>query len=463
MHSRTSDSYLRLYDGGNCAAECLASQPAFEGGATCHYRVENVQVGQTVGIQYFVAGYDGPEDLNLEIVMEPDPCSGSLVDAFEPNDLPNQATNLGPGVYPGLYLSSTDRDLFRFVIPPHEGLAVWSDHATIQMYGMFYWRNAAGFFELAPPWYNMNGSDVPREIWWEPHFFSDQYSPVAEPCSAYQLNVTMTSRPCAMDDNLPGEGTCDDPHPLVDGTYIKLGIDSDSGNLGAEHFRFCVAPNSQVEIEAAFNPTDMNLRFELSWLTNGPNDDCWNGVAQGHSDPLGGVTTMTFTNQSPMVRWYDLKASSSCGPFDLLVSGTGQCASPLGPTVCSPAAVNSSGQSVTVEATGNVLRAANAVHLLLRGLPDVHLGYVMGARDGIQGSVPGVLGDSCVLASPGNRYLSTLFGLIGDTHGISVPLWQASAAMTPELAGETWTFQAIYRDWGTQQVLWSEGAKITFQ
>ena len=67
----------------------------------------------------------------LRIALEPDICIADLDDGLEPNDTCSTAIPLGPGVYPGLFVSRTDRDHYEIEVDPGQTLVAEIDFVTI--------------------------------------------------------------------------------------------------------------------------------------------------------------------------------------------------------------------------------------------------------------------------------------------------------------------------------------------
>ena len=121
----------------------------------------------------------------------------------------------------------------------------------------------------------------------------------------------------------------------------------------------------------------------------------------------------------------------------------------LGSVYCSPAQVNSTGGAGVLRAAGSLAVADNDVTLLAAGLPpNAFVLLLASQQQGLATGPGGSQGDLCLAGSVG-RFLNTVqdSGAIGaasftvDLTVIPQPTGTASA-----VAGQTWNFQAWYRD-----------------
>ena len=120
---------------------------------------------------------------------------------------------------------------------------------------------------------------------------------------------------------------------------------------------------------------------------------------------------------------------------------------------CGPAVPNSSGSSASLSATGSSVVLANQVRLIASDLPLGSSGFFLASRaQGAPQAPPGSQGNLCLGGSIGryvgpgqiqNSGASGSFSLAIDLTAIPQPLGSAQA-----LPGETWRFQAWFRDAG---------------
>ena len=123
-------------------------------------------------------------------------------------------------------------------------------------------------------------------------------------------------------------------------------------------------------------------------------------------------------------------------------------ANPIGDNYCGPANLNSTGMSAEVSALGSNIVACNLLSLVATDLPPNQFGYFLASET--QGFVPfvgGSQGNLC-LASNIGRFVKQVQSS-GPDGSFSIPVDLTSIPTTPPhtvLAGETWNFQAWFRD-----------------
>ncbi len=124
---------------------------------------------------------------------------------------------------------------------------------------------------------------------------------------------------------------------------------------------------------------------------------------------------------------------------------------PLGTPYCGPAVPNSTGASATISATGSTTLGLNRFGLKATNMPSSSFGYfLVGAVQGLQPNVPGSIGTLCLGQSIGRfngpgqiqwSGASGRFELAVDLTSLPQPTGAVSV-----VPGETWNFQAWYRD-----------------
>ena len=145
-------------------------------------------------------------------------------------------------------------------------------------------------------------------------------------------------------------------------------------------------------------------------------------------------------NRNPFVdhpEWVDCLFAGDCGPG-------------IGNAYCSPSIANSTGQRATIEARGSALLADADYRLLAAQMPTSTLGFFVCSKTaGIVFQPGGSQGNLCLAGSigrvVGGQVLNSgFFGSFAvDVDLMSMP--QPSGSV-PVLTGETWHFQAWFRD-----------------
>jgi len=165
---------------------------------------------------------------------------------------------------------------------------------------------------------------------------------------------------------------------------------------------------------------------------------------------------------------YDPGCFSSCNQGNGCVFSTviGSCDSQnLGTNYCGPAVPNSSGQSAIITAFGPVFAVANDLTLTADLLPVNQFGYFLASEtQAFVTTPPGSVGTLCLggqIARFAKQVQNTggagTFSIEVDLTGI--PTTPPSSVM----AGETWNFQAWFRDAPALTSNFTDGIAVTFQ
>lgn len=121
----------------------------------------------------------------------------------------------------------------------------------------------------------------------------------------------------------------------------------------------------------------------------------------------------------------------------------------LPPNYCGPAVPNSTGQSATIVATGSPIAADNNLTLTATLLPTNQFGYFVNSQtQGFIQNIPGSQGNLCLAGGIG-RILSSIgsSGAAGEISAdIDLSQLPTSGGPVTVMAGETWNFQAWFRD-----------------
>ena len=219
-----------------------------------------------------------------------------------------------------------------------------------------------------------------------------------------------------------------------------------SGNLD-----FTFTATSAFTLEA-----DTNYWLHVvSNPTNGP-AFTWQGTSPS-SDPTGIASSLGFN--------FNGNVSVTRNRLEVRGTRTG-----IGTSYCAPAIANSTGASATIAASGSTVAAANNVTLTAAQLPNNSFGFFLTSRT--QGAVNQPGGSQGVLCLGGaiGRYVGP--GQIKNSGTTGSFALAINLANTPTptgpvaaVAGETWRFQAWYRDavGGSATSNFTDGVALTFQ
>ena len=144
---------------------------------------------------------------------------------------------------------------------------------------------------------------------------------------------------------------------------------------------------------------------------------------------------------------------------------------PIGVSYCGPAVTNSTGSPAEIEARGSLLVAANDVALTARSLPSNANGFFLASRSqGFIANPGGSTGNLCLSGAIGryvgpgqikNSGASGTFSLTLNLTQMPTPSGSVAAA-----AGETWNFQAWFRDslpGGSATSNFTDGVSLSLQ
>ena len=139
---------------------------------------------------------------------------------------------------------------------------------------------------------------------------------------------------------------------------------------------------------------------------------------------------------------------------------------PLGTTYCSPANPNSTGQPGTLRALGAEMARDNFVTLEARDLPADEFGYfLVGSSMDFVANPGGSQGNLCLGGSIGRYDQKVLSSGPEGSFAISVDLRSLPTSPRHDVQpGETWSFQAWYRDKAPQATSnFTDAVSITFR
>lgn len=185
----------------------------------------------------------------------------------------------------------------------------------------------------------------------------------------------------------------------------------------------------------------------------------WLGRSQFVNDSYFNGTISEFRIYGGALGAAEVSASFAAGPDASL--GTG-----LGTAFCSNAANNSTGVPGQLAAVGQASAAAGNLTLLASSLPHDQFGVYVVSR--IQGFVPGPgsNGNICLAGSIGilSRPGQIMHSGPGGTFELAIDLTMIpqGGGFVPVVAGDTWNFQAWYRDRVGQGSNFTNGVEIAF-
>ncbi len=138
----------------------------------------------------------------------------------------------------------------------------------------------------------------------------------------------------------------------------------------------------------------------------------------------------------------------------------------VGTKYCSAAVANSTGLPGLIQAQGSFVASDNDLSMAFSQLPPGEFGLLLNGTE--RGSLPGIsgsLGTLCVVGSIG-RYRSSIFSS-GNTGvaTVALDLTSTPTPLTPTMivAGQTWHFQAWYRDQVSGSVSnFTDAVSVTF-
>ena len=135
---------------------------------------------------------------------------------------------------------------------------------------------------------------------------------------------------------------------------------------------------------------------------------------------------------------------------------------------CTPAMANSTGVPATLSGTGSTTASDNDLTLHANLLPLNRFGYFLGAT--AQGLVPapgGSQGNLCLAGNLARFNGPSQIGFTGTSGSLSVQIDLTQIPTIPSqpaLAGQTWYFQAWYRDDNpTSTSNFTDGLRVTFE
>jgi len=399
-------------------------------------------------------------------------------DAFEDNDTCATALPIAlPFVQPGLWVHRYDPDLFLVTVPSGRELNV---QATFV--------DANGdvdivLYELGAPcgdlWTNLRSSRTftnhERVTW-----FNDTGAPrqlvvqvelwrgSVPHCNSYDLSITAEvptggCHPSVHDDALEPNDTCATAGPLPLGATTGLWV----GRNNDDFYRVSVPPQATFDVRIDF----VHASGDLELFLYGASGPCGGSSNSGEL-----ASSMNEANQERIV-WQNTSSAprevivhveivewQSCNRYDLTASVGG---AGLGTNYCT-ATPNVTGMRGRLSARGSLSVAQNNLVLEASQLPPGSVAAFICSRE--RGSVPGARGGVGVLCLGGEIGRFDHPGLPTGSAGraelqVNLAALPRTGGFVAALAGETWRFQAWYRDQGGSQATsnLTDGLELTFQ
>jgi hypothetical protein len=138
---------------------------------------------------------------------------------------------------------------------------------------------------------------------------------------------------------------------------------------------------------------------------------------------------------------------------------------PLGAPYCSPAVPNSTGLGARIAATGSATVAHQDLHLTAYQLPPKQFGYFLASEtQGFVANPGGSQGNLCLGGTIGRFRQQVQQSGPGGVIAIPVDMTALPPPLTAVQSGETWNFQAWFRDVNpTPTSNFTEAASVAFQ
>ena len=122
---------------------------------------------------------------------------------------------------------------------------------------------------------------------------------------------------------------------------------------------------------------------------------------------------------------------------------------PLGETYCQPSNLNSAGQFATLQADGDLYVSENSLSIEAQAMPQNQFGYFLVGNGQAVTNIPGSQGSLCVSGMFGRFNRSGQIKFSGAQGAFALDVDLSNLPTSPAstvLPGETWNFQAWYRD-----------------
>ncbi|MEM6672724.1 MAG: hypothetical protein AAF726_07755 [Planctomycetota bacterium] len=380
-------------------------------------------------------------------------------DGLEDNDTCAAAVRVAaPFARAGLVTYRTDPDYFATAVPPGDEVTIDARfvHAEgdIDVYvfnrndpcdGIFGFlrRGISSDDDEFVKWRNTGPTPVEVAIRVE------MFAGSIDPCNTYDVTIDLEtpSNPCdpaTLEDGLEDNDTCATAVPLPTGITPDLWVSRDD----EDYFRATLVPGATLDAEVRFvdSVTDIDL---FLYRAGGPcGDGFMSGeLASGFSQTDNERIVWSNTSGVPIdvILHVDVWNADDCNQYDLeaSISGAG-----IGSNYCT-ANPNSSGAIGLMRAWGSTSVTSNSVTLRAEDLPRGSAAFFLNSRN--QGFVPlagGSEGNLCLGGDVGRHDDDILNAGIEGTIELTIDLdaLPQPTGFVRATAGQTWRFQAWYRD-----------------
>jgi hypothetical protein len=200
--------------------------------------------------------------------------------------------------------------------------------------------------------------------------------------------------------------------------------------------------------------------------TIGPSENASGGWEQS-TIYLSGLLALTSQMQLAFIASDFANDSTVEAAIDDILIESLECTTVVGTNYCTPAVVNSTGQSASIAGVGTIFALDNSLVLTVSDLPNGQPSYFLASQS--QAHIPGPGGSSGVLClgAPTARFAGNV--LIATAGEVSLSLNLTQVPLPPTFAhaispGESWNFQLWFRDSNpTNTSNFSDGLTVNFQ
>ncbi|MFT5732347.1 MAG: hypothetical protein ACJA2W_003241 [Planctomycetota bacterium] len=284
-----------------------------------------------------------------------------------------------------------------------------------------------------------------------------------------QGSIRVRTEPCPAtnDDNFEENDVCNEAVTLTDGTYPNLWCAKGDNDW----YAFCVPGGATLTMDVLFTTVNGDIDiFALDGCTAGAANLGVGGSATDDEQLVYVNPNLTPTTVFLRVELWADDPTEDCNDYTLMVTGAnGGCNGvTLGTNYCMPV-LNSTGLAGSISAIGSDIVADNNVTLGGEQLPvNAFAFFIASQTQGFVMNPGGSSGNLCAVGNVG-RYVGS--GQIqqanaGGTISLPIDLTQVPQPMgfVSVSAGETWNFQAWYRDSSPTGPTsnFTDGLEITF-